>query len=83
MLQTERNKGLAATAELLLSSLMFQELRPDARDLLGVIAFLPQRVDGNDIDWLFPTIYGAGNVFERFCDLYLAHRNDDLIQRPP
>ena len=48
-------------------------------NLLGVITFLLQRVDGNDIDWLFA---GAGNAFEKFCDLYLAHRNDDLIQRP-
>jgi len=58
---------------------MFQEFCPDMHNLLGVITFLLQRVDGNDIDWLFA---GAGNAFEKFCDLYLAHRNDDLIQRP-
>jgi hypothetical protein len=49
MLRTNYNKGLAATIWLSLSSLMFRELGPDARDLLGVIAFFPQGVDENKI----------------------------------
>ena len=50
MLRTDHNKGLAATIGLSLSSLMFQELGPDAQDILGVVAFFPQGVDENNID---------------------------------
>ena len=79
VLQTDHNKSLAATIELSLSSLIFQELGPDARDLLGVIAFFPQGVDENKIDWLFPTISGRKNMFDKFCVLSLAYRNEGFV----
>jgi len=79
ILRTDHNKGLAATIGLSLSSSMFQALGPDARDLLGVIAFFPQGIDENNIDWLFPTIADRKNMLDKFCVLSLAYRSDGFI----
>jgi len=79
MLQTEHNKSLATTIGLSLSSAMFQELGPEARDLLGVVAFFPRGVDEKNIDWLFPTIPGRKNMFDKFCILSLTYRSEGLI----
>jgi len=79
ILRTDHNRGLAAAIGLSLSSLMFQELGPDARDLLGVVAFFPQGVDENNIDWLFSTIANRKNIFDKFCVLSLTYRSDGFI----
>ena len=66
VLQTQHNKSLAATIELSLASPLFQELGPDSRALLGVVAFFPQGVDENNLEWLFPTISNRADVFDKF-----------------
>ena len=89
ILQTEYNTSLAAAIELSLASPMFRELGPDARGLLGIIAFFPQGIDENNIDWLFPVKNNFGrffsthpkrkDVFNKFCVLSLTYRNNGFI----
>ena len=79
VLHARHSRSLATTIELSLASSMFQELGPDAQELLGVIAFLPQGVDKKTIDWLFPTISDGPNMFDKFCVLSLTYRSNGFI----
>ena len=79
VLQTDHSESLAATLELSLASPTFRMLGPNARDLLGVIAFFPQGVNENNLDWLFSTIPNRKNLFDKFCVLSLTYRSNGFV----
>ena len=79
VLQSVFNESLAATIELSLSSPTFRSLGPNARDLLGVVAFFPQGIDEKNLDWLFPTISDGQHLLDTFCLLSLTYRSNGFV----
>ena len=77
--RTDYNESLAATIELSLTSPAFHELGPDARDLLGVVAFFPQGINENHIDWLFSPTSDGRNIFDNFCALSMTYRSKGFL----
>ena len=79
VLRTARNDSLEAAIELSLTSPTFRNLGPIAREILGVVAFFPQGIDEDNLDWLFPTISDRANIFDNLCVLSLTYRSDNFV----
>ena len=79
VLQTDHGGSLAATIELSLASPSFKELGSYARALLEVVAFFPQGVNEDNLDWLFPTVSDGRNIFDKFCVLSLTYRSGNFV----
>jgi len=79
ILRTDYNESLAATIELSLASPTFRKLGPDARDLLGVVAFFPQGVDERNLDSFFSATTDRRNIFNKFRILSLTYRCNGFI----
>ena len=79
VLRTDYDENLAATIDLSLASSTFHKLGPNARDLLSVVAFFPQGVNENNINWLFPTISHPKRVFYNLCALSLTYESDGFV----
>ena len=79
VLRAQHSRSLATTIELSLGSPMFQELGPDARPLLEVVAFFPQGINEKNVGWLFPSASDVSNMLDEFCVLSLTCRNNGFI----
>ena len=82
LLQTHHGRGLPAAIELSLKSPMFTRLGPDAKEILGIIAVLPQGVSEAELEWIFPTVSDVHDIVDTLCILSLSHRQRDFVTTP-
>ena len=80
VLRTSRNESLAASIDLSLTSPMFRELEPHAREVLQIIAFFPQGIDEHNLNWLFPTLSNRTSIIDHLCILHLTYRSNGSVK---
>ena len=70
---------LAASIEFSLASPTFRGLGPNAREVLEVIAFFPQGINEDNLDWLFPTLSNRSSILNILCVLSPTYRRDGYV----
>ena len=71
--------SLPTTINLSLASPMFVALGGDARGVLEIIAFFPQGVDEEKLEWVFPGVARIQEIVDAFCMLSLTHRTGSFV----
>lgn len=79
LLRTHHTPGLSAAVQPSLSSPMFTRLGPDANGVLYIIATLPQGVNEEELEWLFPTILNVRDIIDTFYILSLTRQNRNFV----
>ena len=75
--KSPKSVGSSTFRKLIPSTL--QKPVPSAREVLQVVAFFPQGINENNLDWLFPIIPDRKNLFDQFCILSLTYRSNGFI----
>ena len=76
---TSRKRFASSIFHKLIPSPRSKKLSLSARELLEVVAFFPQGISENNLDWLFPTISDRRNILDKFCLLSLTYRRNGFI----
>ena len=77
--RTSHKQVTHSTPDQITPSLIPHKPTPSARELLEVIAFFPQGINENSLDWLFPTVPKRKKILDKFCLLSLTRRNNGFV----
>ncbi|KAH7917477.1 TPR-like protein, partial [Leucogyrophana mollusca] len=70
-------QSVSVTIELSLASSSIKQLGNDARDVMRIAAFLPQGINEENLEHLFPTIRNIRSIMDAFCRLSLMYRKTE------
>ena len=77
---SKSHKSIASsTFSKLITFLSLRQLPPSARELLEVVAFFPQGLNEDNLDWLLPTTPDRRDILDKSCVLSLTQRTNGFI----